>query len=460
MTARVMPHNLDAEAGVIGGVILRNDTLAQLDSLEVDDFYDLKHKVVWAAMRNLEAAQKPIDVVTLDNEIDRQGKLDALGGIAFLGELAMRVPTADNVVAYAEIVQGHSQARKLMLVANEIFERGYQPGLDVTEYVSEAVAKITRIDRSKSKRARRAHEVVRVRLAELEDLAQRKAKGEVVTIGAPSGIGTFDAEFGGYPLGDLSLIAARPAMGKTSMAMAAVDATTAAGYGAHVFSIEGGWRMYADRLISRGSGIPVKRVRAADIRNGESAHLARASVAFRDRKWLIDDEANLTATEIIRRVRKERRELGTRLVVVDYVQIIKRTKGLNENDALDEIVTAFSQAALADDIAYVVLSQLNRKVEERDDKRPGMSDLRGSGALEERPRIVVSPYRGAYYYDNPRKDVDYECHCVSSAVGKACVCMPNTEAFERLVKVLVLKNNNGAIGTVNATWHAETTEIS
>src|SRR5215467_6864213 len=126
---RVLPHNLDAEASILGGIILRNDVLTHIETLEVEDFYDHRHKVVFQAIRNLEAAARPIDVVTLENEIDKAGKLEAIGGIAFLGELTLRVPTADNVLAYTEIVQDKHQARKLMLASGEILERGYDDNL-------------------------------------------------------------------------------------------------------------------------------------------------------------------------------------------------------------------------------------------------------------------------------------------------------------------------------------------
>src|SRR5215467_9699122 len=129
MSRRVLPHNLDAEASILGGILLRNEVLVQLDTLEVEDFYDHRHKVVFQAIRNLEATSKPIDVVTLENEIAKVGKLEAIGGIAFLGELALRVPTADNVLAYTEIVQDKHQARKLMLASGEILERGYDDNL-------------------------------------------------------------------------------------------------------------------------------------------------------------------------------------------------------------------------------------------------------------------------------------------------------------------------------------------
>src|SRR5262245_3648545 len=148
---RVLPHNLDAEASILGGVILRNDVLQQLDTLEVDDFYDHRHKVVFQAIRNLEASARPIDVVTLENEIEKAGKLDAIGGIAYLGELALRVPTADNVIAYAKIVTEKHQARKLMLTAGDILEKGYEDGIEVRDYLDEAEAKIFDVTQSRDK---------------------------------------------------------------------------------------------------------------------------------------------------------------------------------------------------------------------------------------------------------------------------------------------------------------------
>src|SRR5579863_4191771 len=148
---RVLPHNIDAEASILGGILLRNDVLLQLETLEVDDFYHFQHKVVFEAVRNLEAGARPIDVVTLENEIEKQGKLEAIGGIAFLGDLALRVPTVDNVLAYTDIVRDHSQARKLILASAEIVEKGYEDGLEVRDYLDDAEAKIFEVTQRKDK---------------------------------------------------------------------------------------------------------------------------------------------------------------------------------------------------------------------------------------------------------------------------------------------------------------------
>lgn len=156
---RVLPHNLDAEASVLGGILLRNDVLTQLDTIDVGkDFYDHRHKVVFAAIRALEANAKPIDVVTVEVEIEKTGKLEAIGGIAFLGELAMRVPTPDNVVTYAEIVMEKHQARRLMLASGEILERGYEENLEVRDYLDEAEARFLKSPKKRWQRARKHQE--------------------------------------------------------------------------------------------------------------------------------------------------------------------------------------------------------------------------------------------------------------------------------------------------------------
>lgn len=459
---KTLPHNADAEASVLGGIILRNEQLAELDTLETDDFYLYQNKVVFEAMRNLEARSLPIDVVTLDEEISKRGKSEAIGGMAFLGELALRVPTADNVRAYATIVQEKRRARDLIIAASEIAQRGYALDLDVDEYLSFAAEAVSKCDRGRPSRARLIGEMVRARYKEFEQIAEAQARGEVIHNGIPTGIASLDAAIGGYPFGDLVILAARPGMGKTAMAMSGVDAATAAGFGAHVFSSEGGWRMLADRAISRASQVSVSRLRSVSLRRDDFAGLTAAASKYdRRSNWLVDDTPGLTASEVIRRVRKERRAIGTRLVVVDYIQILRRSKGLEENAALDEIVTAFAQAAIDDDITYLVLSQLNREVEKRADKQPIASDLRGSGALEERARLIVSPYRGAHYYGEPKEGIDYECTCMASSMKAApCRCAPSPESFRRLVKVLILKGSNSATGHVYATWNGETTEMS
>src|SRR5882757_3457299 len=213
---RVLPHNLDAEASILGGILLRNEVLTQLDTLEVEDFYDHKHKVVFQAVRNLEASARPIDVVTLENEIAKAGKLEAIGGIAFLGELTLRVPTTDNILAYAEIVTDKHQARKLMLAAGEISERGYEDGLEVRDYLDDAEAKIFEVTQRKDKSGPEpVKSLVKKVFASLDE---RFNSPDGIT-GVPTGFTDLDVRTAGLQPTELVILAARPAMGKTSFAM-------------------------------------------------------------------------------------------------------------------------------------------------------------------------------------------------------------------------------------------------
>lgn len=460
MAPRTLPHTLEAEASVLGGVILRNDSLAELAELETDDFYDHKHKVVFEAMRNLVAQDKPIDVVMLEDEIKCVGKLEAIGGIAFLGELTLRVPTVENVRAYATIVRDDSMVRRLCLAAGEIVERTYEPGVDAGELVGEAMALIAKLDRAKPDSAVPVGVLAQRRMREIELQIAARQRGEAARLsGVPTGIPALDKRIGGYQFSIVNLLAGRPAMGKSAAAMAAVDAATAAGYAAHVFSQEDGWRAYADRGLSRRSKVAVEKIRNGDFTAAEAQALSHAMVALGSRRnWLVDERSGLSAAEIVRSVRRWKPQLDTKLVVVDYLQIVRRTPRLDENAALNEIMTVFAHAAKADDIAYLVLSQLNRDVEKRTDRRPQMSDLRGSGGIEEQSKIIVCPYRGAYYYDEPQVGIDYECDCPTAAAN--CPHKPSAEAFERLVQMLIIKNNNGQPGRVFASWNGATTEMS
>lgn len=458
MTRRVLRHHIEAEASVLGGIILRNDALVELDRLEIDDFYHHQHRVVFEAMRNLEVQQKPIDVVTLEAEIEKRGKLGAIGGIAFLGELALKVPTVDNVLAYAELVKQASQVRKLTFAASEIAERCYDEDADGDELLSEGIQLLSSIDSARNDTGAPVGEFVKRRVRELEALWAAKARGETVWMGAPTGLKALDKRIGGYPFGDVAMICGRPGMGKSALALAAAEATVSAGFGVHVFAPEGGWRMYADRLIARASGVSIERLRNGEVSTNETGSVSHALMRYGLKPlWRLDDAGGLTATEIVRSARKWRRKNKTRLVVVDYLQILKRRDGATENEAIEEIVNVFGQAAPGDDIAWLLVSQLNRDVEKRPDKRPTMADLRGSGALEQVGRVIVSPYRGSYYYTEPKRDIDFECNeCRSDA---RCCHAPSVEQFEKTAQVLVIKNNNGQTGRVFAAWRGETTEI-
>ena len=380
---RVLPHNLDAEASILGGVILRNDVLTQLDTLEVEDFYDLKHKVVFQAIRNLEAAAKPIDVVTLEVEIEKQGRLDAVGGIAFLGELALRVPTADNVVAYAEIVQEKRQATKLMLAANEIHEAGYEDNLEIRDYLDDAERKIFEVTQSRDKSGPEPiKSLVKKVFGSLDE--RFKAAGGIT--GVPTGFADLDARTAGLQPTELIILAARPAMGKTSFAMSlAQNAATTAGWPCLVFSLEMSSTQLAERMLCSEAKVDSSALRRGQLQRQDMTNLTYAAATLSKAPILIDDTPALSLRELRARARRFRQnkelfgDKKTGLILIDYLQLMRgspQAAKASREQEISEISRGLKSLAKELDCPVLALSQLNRSLEQRTDKRPQLSDLR------------------------------------------------------------------------------------
>ncbi len=289
---RVLPHNLDAEASVLGGIILRNDVLTQLDTIEVEDFYDHRHKIVFQAIRNLEATAKPIDVVTLEVEIEKVGKLDAIGGISFLGDLALRVPTADNVVTYAEIVVDKNQARKLMLASGEIMEKGYEDGLEVRDYLDEAEAKIFEVTQRRDKAG---PEPIKSLVKKVFSSLDERFKSADGITGVPTGFVDLDARTAGLQPTELIILAARPAMGKTSFAMSlAQNAATTGGWPCLVFSLEMSSTQLAERMLCSEARVDSSALRRGQLQRQDMTNLTYAAATLSKAPILIDDTPALS----------------------------------------------------------------------------------------------------------------------------------------------------------------------
>jgi replicative DNA helicase len=454
---------LEAEASVLGGVFLGGaprdplEVMASLSDLDPEDFYSAKHRFVFEAMRRLETASTPIDPVTVETELARAERLEAVGGVAFLGDLACRVPTAENTLWYARTVRDAALVRRLKGELSELVSLGDKPDVTGEDLLSESLHRISALDVRGADGAIDVGTIALDRWRQIEQLADAKARGEIGLSGFPTGVKALDAKIGGYQPGIVQLIAARPAMGKSSLALAGAAAASFAGYGVHVFSQEESKEAYGDKLLARQSGVPAEDIRNAEL-HGRVAEVVNAVANYRHRRgWLVDFASGMTAEQIIRRVRRHKRANGTKVVFVDYVQIVrKRDPRQTDNDAWAEIITQFADAAKQDAIAYVVLCQLNRDLEKRNDKRPTLADLRGSGGLEERSRIVIAVYRGSVYGGVPQRDVDYVCKCAPPSRGDCEFCKPSTEAWRAEAQLLVLKNSNGRTGRVFASWSGPT----
>jgi replicative DNA helicase len=443
MSRRVLPHNLDAEASILGGVLLRNDVLSQLDTLEVEDFYDHKHKVVFQAIRNLEAAARPIDVVTLENEIAKAGKLEAIGGVAFLGELTLRVPTADNVLAYAEIVTDKHQARKLMLAASEISEKGYEDNIEVRDYLDDAEAKIFEVTQRRDKTGPEPLKgLVKKVFSSLDE--RFKAKGGIT--GVPTGFTDLDSHTAGLQPTELVILAARPAMGKTSFAMSLAQnaATVASGGGwpCLVFSLEMSSTQLAERMLCSEARVDSSALRRGQLQRQDMTNLTYAAASLSKAPILIDDTPALSLRELrarARRFRSNRELFGDKkfgLIIIDYLQLMRgspQAAKASREQEISEISRGLKALAKELHCPVLALSQLNRSLEQRTDKRPQLSDLRESGAIEQDADVILFIYRDVVY---------------------------NKEAENpHIAEVIIGKNRHGATGTVETHFEGRYTRF-
>lgn len=437
------------EQSVIGAVLLQPSTLDLLPTLETGDFQRVAAKYAWSAIRNLEAKGAPIDVVTVGDEIQRTG-CDATSSMAWLGECAIMVPTVTHAIEYARRLREASLKRRLLQDLAQLSDAKDDDSVTGAELLTRSLAVLSRLDAEQPESSSTIGEIIKRRIGQLEEIARQRETGERTLTGFPTGVAKLDEKIGGWQAGIVSIVAARPGMGKSSLGLATADACSAAGFGAHLFSLEDTESAYADRALSRTSGVHAESLRNTEMQKGDMGRLNDAMRSLRKRKgWLVDGRSGITADEVVRSVRRRKRENATQVVIVDYVQLVKRPSRMSGHEALSEIVTTFADAAKQDGLAYVVMSQLNRELEKRDDKRPQLADLRESGSLEERAKCVVGVYRGSVY-GKPRADIDYDPKTQSQ---------PSEAEHARQVQLLVLKNSNGRTGLIRATWDGPTTRI-
>jgi replicative DNA helicase len=429
---RVLPHNLDAEASILGGIILRNEVLLQLETLETEDFY------------NLEATAKPIDVVTLENEIAKRGKLEAIGGIGFLGELALRVPTADNVLAYTEIVKDHSQARKLILASSEISEKGYEENLEIRDYLDDAEAKIFEVTQRKDKSG---PEPIKSLVKKVFSSLDERFNSAGGITGFPTGFTDLDNKTAGLQPTELIVLAARPAMGKTSFALTiAQNAATADGWPCLVFSLEMSSTQLAERLLCSEARVDSSALRRGMLQRQDMTNLTYAAATLSKAPILIDDTPALSIREVRARSRRWRSDpnlfpkdkTGKKfgLILVDYLQLMRgspQAAKASREQEISEISRGLKSLAKELECPVLALSQLNRSLENRTDKRPQLSDLRESGAIEQDSDVIMFIYRDVVY----NKETEH----------------PN------VAEVILGKNRHGATGTVDTHFEGRFTRF-
>jgi replicative DNA helicase len=426
------PNSIEAEIAVIGGLILDNEAWEQIaDILQVNDFYNQEHRKIFSCIVNLVNDNVPFDVVTINEKANTENDKSFS---TYLSEIINQTPSAANIKAYANIVREQSILRQLISVSNNLIEKSRDGGIDSKALLDEAEQKIFNISEESLKANNGFQNINDLVKESLEQIEERAEKGESVT-GVATGFSEFDNKTTGLQGGDLIIVAGRPSMGKTSFAMnlseyASLknDAVTA------IFSMEMSGTQLSTRLISSMGRINQQKIRTGKLTDEDWPRLTNAVALLSKANIFIDDTPALTPTDIRARARRLKREKGLDLIVIDYMQLMQLSNN-SENRAteLSEISRSLKALARELDVPVVALSQLNRSLENRTDKRPIMSDLRESGAIEQDADLIAFIYRDEVYNED------------SADKGKA--------------EIIIAKQRNGPIFKTTLTFLGECTRF-
>ena len=412
--ARMPPQSIEAEQSVLGGLLLENGAWDRIgDVVGESDFYRADHRTIFRHIAQLIESNKPADVLTVSESLELSGKLVEVGGQPYLGSLALNTPSAANIRRYAEIVRERSIMRSLAAVGTEIADSAYTPmGRDASLLIDEAEAKIFQIAEARSK-AKQGFVPIEPLLTEtverIDMLYSRENKNEV--IGVPTGFVDLDRMTSGLQAGELVIVAGRPSMGKTTLVMNMAEHIAIYEKKAvAVFSMEMSGPQLAMRMIGSVGRLDQHELRTGTFKEDDWGRVTDALGKLSDAPLFIDDTAGLNVLEVRSRARRLHRQCGgLSLIVIDYLQLMSGTTGSREENRATEIAEiSRSLKSLAKElkVPVVALSQLNRGVDSRQDKRPMMSDLRESGAIEQDADVIMFIYRDEVYNpDSPKKGI-------------------------------------------------------
>lgn len=430
---RVPPHHIDAERSVLGAMLQSADSvmLAQ-ESLKPEDFYDPAHREIFDSMMHLAQQGKPVDLVTLDEELNRRGRLEGVGGLDYLIDLSQFVPTTANTGAYIRIIDEKSTLRKLIDAAAEITQKSYAAEEETGDILAEAEKRIYDITMRKGgEQLQPIRSVLLNTYDRIEELARNKGKIE----GVPTGYPDLDRMLTGMHPGEFILIAGRPSMGKTSIGMNIVE-NAAIRYGAKVavFSLEMPAEQLVMRMLCSEAKVDMQSVRRGALTMEDWERLTDAMVPIARSQIFIDATSGLSVPEMRSKARRLQMEHGLDLIMIDYLGLMS---GSGKFNSRQEEVSGISRAlkGLAQElqVPVIVLSQLSRANAGRSDHRPILSDIRDSGAIEQDADVVMFIHRESYYD-------------------------PDTEK-KNIAEIIIAKQRNGPLGTVELGWAAEYTQF-
>nr|BET44858.1 MAG: replicative DNA helicase [Candidatus Aschnera chinzeii] len=432
---KIPPYSLEAEQSVIGGLMLENDRWDHISEAIVGtDFFSYQHRIIFVEMQKLFEKNKPIDLITLSEFLEQNGKLDHVGGFAYLAELAKNTPSAANIQAYAEIVREHAIIREMISAANEISENGYNPkGRNSEELLDLAESKIfqiaeTRINKDHGPKG--IENVLTDTVKKIEKLYENPHTG---ITGISTGYQDLDKKTAGLQNSDLIIVAARPSMGKTMFAMNLCEhAAMTEDKPVLIFSLEMSANQIMMRMLASLSRVNQTRIRTGQLDDEDWARISSTiAILMKKRNMYIDDSAELTPTEVRSRARRIYREHnGLSLIMIDYLQLM-RVNSTHDNRTLEiaEISRSLKSLAKELEVPIIALSQLNRSLEQRADKKPINSDLRESGSIEQDADLIIFIYRDEVYNNNSH--------------------------LKGIAEIIIGKQRNGPIGTIKLTFNGQ-----
>ena len=429
---KIPPHSVEAEQAVLGGLMLdANAWDLVVDKISEQDFYRQDHKIIYQAINSLTLQDCPIDVITVSESLERSGQIDSVGGLAYLGQLAKNTPSAANIVAYADIVKERSVLRQLIEVGSEITSSGFNnKGKKPFELLDDAERKVFAIAEHGGRAGasvgpRDISQVLTNTVSRIETLFESDSP----ITGLPTGFTDFDRLTSGLQPADLIIVAGRPSMGKTTFAMNIAEYIgMKTDKPVLIFSMEMPAEQLAMRMLASMGRIELQRIRTGQLKEQDWTNLTSAIAMMSERKIYIDDAGMLSPVDVRSRARRLVREHGDLgLIVIDYLQLM-RIAGTGENRAseISEISRSLKILARELNVPIIALSQLNRSLEQRSDRRPMMSDLRESGAIEQDADLIAFIYRDEVY----NKD----------SVDKGTA------------EIIIGKQRNGPIGTTRFTF--------
>jgi replicative DNA helicase len=424
MADHLPPQNIEAEESLISAVLIDNSTLLEIvEVLAPEDFYRTAHQRIYQAIIDLFTRSEPIDLITLNNKLREQGHLEEIGGAAYLARLMDTAPVAANAEHYARIVHDKACLRRLIESANQIRQRCFERQGSVEDLLDFAEQSVFQIAENKTRKS--FHAISELIEHNIDKLEERQGNKTLIT-GVPTGFTDLDHLTSGLQASDLIILAARPSMGKTAFALnIARNAAIEANIPVAIFSLEMSKEQLSMRMLCAEARVDSHRLRGGFLSNEDWHNLTHAASVLSEAPIYIDDSPDISALDIRAKARRLKMEKSLGLVIIDYLQLMKaRSQSERRDLEISDISRALKSLAKELSLPVVALSQLNRKLEERNDKRPKLSDLRESGALEQDADLVTFIYRDEVYNrdeNNPNR-------------GKA--------------EILVSKHRNGPTGDI------------